>query len=239
MTLTQVEKERYNRHIITSGFGEEGQLKLKAAKVLVIGAGGLGCPVIQYMVAAGVGQIGIVDGDTVSLSNLQRQILYTEEEIGHPKAAIAAAKMNGLNALADIRVFDKFLTEEFADQLFLEYDLVVGCTDNYNSRYLIDQKSREHNIPFVHGAICEFEGQLCVFNYNGSPPYSDLFGTQPAELSKPGGVVGAIPGIIGSLMAMEVIKIITGLGKVHSNKLLLFNALGNSFSHVTVNISSL
>jgi molybdopterin/thiamine biosynthesis adenylyltransferase len=239
MTLTQVEKERYNRHIITSGFGEEGQLKLKAAKVLVIGAGGLGCPVIQYMVAAGVGQIGIVDGDTVSLSNLQRQILYTEEEIGHPKAAIAAAKMNGLNALADIRVFDKFLTEEFADQLFLEYDLVVGCTDNYNSRYLIDQKSREHNIPFVHGAICEFEGQLCVFNYNGSPSYSDLFGTQPAELSKPGGVVGAIPGIIGSLMAMEVIKIITGLGKVHSNKLLLFNALGNSFSHVTVNISSL
>ena len=129
MTLTQVEKERYNRHIITTGFGEEGQLKLKAAKVLVIGAGGLGCPVIQYLVAAGVGQIGIVDGDTVSLSNLQRQILYTEEEIGHPKAAIAAAKMNRLNTLADIRVFNTFLTEEFADQLFPEYDLVVGCTE--------------------------------------------------------------------------------------------------------------
>ncbi|HJV77183.1 MAG TPA: HesA/MoeB/ThiF family protein [Paludibacter sp.] len=232
MTLTQVEKERYNRHIITTGFGEEGQLKLKAAKVLVIGAGGLGCPVIQYLVAAGVGQIGIVDGDTVSLSNLQRQILYTEGEIGHPKAAIAAAKMNGLNALADILVFDKFLTEKFADQLFPRYDLVVGCTDNYDSRYLIDRKSREHNIPFVHGAIREFEGQLCVLNYNGSPTYSDLFGAQPAELARPGGVVGAIPGIIGSLMAMEAIKIITGLGKVHSDKLLLFNALDNSFNQL-------
>jgi molybdopterin/thiamine biosynthesis adenylyltransferase len=232
MTLTQLEKERYNRHIITTGFGEEGQLKLKAAKVLVIGAGGLGCPVIQYMVAAGVGQIGIVDGDTVSLSNLQRQILYTEGEIGHPKAAIAAAKMNGLNASVDIRVFEKFLTEEFADQLFPNYDLVVGCTDNYDSRYLIDRKSKQHNIPFVHGAIREFEGQLCVLNYNGSSSYSNLFGAQPAELSKPGGVVGAIPGIIGSLMAMEAIKIITGLGKVHSNKLLLFNALDNSFNQV-------
>jgi molybdopterin/thiamine biosynthesis adenylyltransferase len=239
MTLTQVEKERYNRHIITTGFGEEGQLKLKAAKVLVIGAGGLGCPVIQYLVAAGVGQIGIVDGDTVSLSNLQRQILYTEEEIGHPKAAIAAAKMNRLNASVNIRVLDKFLTEEFADQLFSDYDLVVGCTDNYNSRYLIDRKSKQHNIPFVHGAIREFEGQLCVFNYKGSPSYSDLFGTQPVELSKPGGVVGSNPGIIGSLMAMEVIKIITRLGKVHSNKLLLFNVLDNSFSQVTVNNSSL
>jgi len=235
MTLTQVEKERYNRHIITTGFGEEGQLKLKAAKVLVIGAGGLGCPVIQYLVAAGVGQIGIVDGDTVSLSNLQRQILYTEGEIGHPKAAIAAAKMNGLNASVDIRVFDKSLTEEFADQLFPDYDLVVGCTDNYNSRYLIDRKSKQRNIPFVHGAIREFEGQLCVLNYNGSPSYSDIFGAQPAELSKPGGVVGAIPGIIGSLMAMEAIKIITGLGKVHSNKLLLFNALDNSSNQIIIN----
>jgi|WetSurMetagenome_2_1015567.scaffolds.fasta_scaffold325681_2 molybdopterin/thiamine biosynthesis adenylyltransferase len=237
MTLTQVEKERYDRHIITSGFGEEGQLKLKAAKVLVIGAGGLGCPVIQYLVAAGVGRIGIVDGDTVSLSNLQRQILYTEEEIGHPKVAIAATKMKKLNAGVDIRDFDKFLTEELADQLFPDFDLVVGCTDHYNSRYLIDRKSREHGIPFVHGAIREFEGQLCVFNYNGSLSYFDLFGSQPIELSKPGGVVGVISGIIGSLMAMEVIKIITGLGKVHSNKLLLFNALDNSFNQVVIDRS--
>jgi molybdopterin/thiamine biosynthesis adenylyltransferase len=234
MILSEEEKERYSRHIRIENFGEKGQLNLKTGKVLVIGAGGLGCPVIQYLVAAGVGKIGIVDGDTVSLSNLQRQILYVEKEIGQSKAEIAANKMGNLNKFVEILTYNEFLTSESAYKIFPHYDLVIGCTDSYSTRYLIDKKSIEHNIPFVHGAIREFEGQLCVFNYKGSPSYSDIFGSQPEELSKPGGVVGAIPGIIGSLMAMEVIKILTGLGAVVSNRLLLYNGLKNTFTYVNI-----
>jgi len=181
-----------------------------------------------------VGAIGIVDGDVVSLSNLQRQILYTENEIGHSKAATAGAKMSDLNSYVDISVFEGFLCNELADLLFPKFDIVVGATDNYNSRYLIDKKSIEHNIPFVHGAIREFEGQLSVFNYQGGGSYSDLFGDQPSEPTSPMGVVGAIPGIIGSMMALEVIKILTGVGKVLAGKLLLYNALENSFNQIAI-----
>ena len=234
MTLSKEEKERYSRHIRIKDFGEEGQLKLKSGRVLVIGSGGLGCPVIQYLVAAGVGQVGIVDGDTVSLSNLQRQILYTENEIGQSKVEIAASKMKDMNKFVDIQAYNEFLTSESANNIFPNYDLVIGCTDSYSTRYLIDKKSIKHNIPFIHGAIFEFEGQLSVFNYKGSPSYSDIFGTQPAELSVPGGVVGAIPGIIGSLMAMEVIKILTSQGAVLSNKILLYNGLKNTFTHINI-----
>lgn len=232
--LSQTEKERYSRHLIINGFGEENQEKLKYSRVLVIGAGGLGCPVIQYLVAAGVGKIGIVDADVVSLSNLQRQILYAEDEIGQSKANIAAFKMSKLNSSVNIQVFDRFLTEELADQLFTEYDVVIGCTDNFDSRYLIDTKSKQFAIPFVHGSIHEFEGQLCVFNFRGSCSYLDLFGMQPMEPSVPIGVVGAIPGVIGSLMAMEAIKIITGTGTVNANKLLIYNALENSFNQFAI-----
>jgi len=234
MSLSTIEKERYSRHLLINGFGDEKQGKLKSSRVLVIGAGGLGCPVIQYLVAAGVGNIGIVDGDVVSLSNLQRQILYAEEEIGQPKAEIAAAKMSKLNRFVNIHIYNRYLTDDFAVQLFPEYDIVVGCTDNYNSRYIIDANSKRFNIPFVHGSIREFEGQLCVFNYKGSCSYSDLFGAQPAEPAKSIGVIGAIPGIIGSLMAMEVLKIVTGMGTVSSNRLLLYNALDNSFNQLII-----
>jgi adenylyltransferase/sulfurtransferase len=235
MTLTQIEKERYNRHIITTGFGEEGQLKLKTAKVLVIGAGGLGCPVIQYLVAAGVGKIGIVDGDTVSLSNLQRQILYATDEIGQSKVSVAGSKMTRLNPSVTLELIDEFLTEELADRLFANYDVVVGATDNYTSRYLIDAKSRQYAIPFVHGSIFECEGQLSVFNYKGGNSYADLFGEASPETAKPAGVIGAIPGIIGSLMALETIKILTGIGSVNTNKLLLYNGLDNSFRQIAMN----
>lgn len=234
MTLSTIEKDRFSRHLLINGFAEENQQKLKSARILVIGAGGLGCPVIQYLVAAGIGNIAIVDGDVVSLSNLQRQILYTEEEIGQPKAEIAATKMSKLNGSVNIHIYNRFLTDDFAAQLFSEYDVVVGCTDNYNSRYLIDMYSKKHNIPFVHGSIREFEGQLCVFNYNNGCSYSDLFGSQPAEPPTPLGVIGAIPGIIGSLMAMEVLKIVTGIGAVSSNRLLLYNALDNSFNQLMI-----
>lgn len=234
MTLSIIEKERYSRHLLINGFGEERQEKLKSARVLVIGAGGLGCPVMQYLVAAGIGNIGIVDGDVVSPSNLQRQILYTEEEIGQPKAEIAVAKMSKLNGSVNIHIYNRYLTDDFAAQLFPEYDVVVGCTDNFNSRYIIDVNSKRFNIPFVHGSIREFEGQLCVFNYKGSCSYSDLFGEQPADPTTPIGVIGAIPGIIGSLMAMEVLKIVTGMGAVSANRLLLYNALDNSFNQLAI-----
>jgi molybdopterin/thiamine biosynthesis adenylyltransferase len=234
MTLSITEKERYSRHLLVKDFGEERQEKLKSARVLIIGAGGLGCPVIQYLVAAGVGNIGIVDGDVVSLSNLQRQILYAEEEIGQSKAEIAAAKMTKLNGSVNIHIYNRYLTDDFAAQLFPEYDVVVGCTDNYNSRYIIDVNSKRFDVPFVHGSICEFEGQFCVFNYKDGCSYSDLFGTQPAEPTKSIGVIGAIPGIIGSLMAMEVLKIATGMGTVSANRLLLYNALDNSFNQLAI-----
>lgn len=230
MSLNLAEKERYNRHIIIDGFGEECQLRLKQAKVLVIGAGGLGCPAIQYLVAAGVGTIGIVDADVVSLSNLQRQILYTENEVGQSKAEISALKMSRLNSAVNIHIYNRYLTNDFSDEIFPDYDVVVGCTDNYNSRYIIDAYSKKYNVPFVHGSICEFEGQLSVFNYQHSYSYSDVFGPIPNEPTAPVGVVGAIPGIIGSMMAMEAIKIITGKGDILANRLLLYNALENSFN---------
>lgn len=234
MKLTEQEYERYNRHLVVKDFGENGQLKLKAGRVLVIGAGGLGCPVIQYLVAAGVGKIGIVDGDMVSLSNLQRQILYTEADIGLSKSCIAAANMRKLNSAIEIKEYDEYLTFDTADKLFPDYDIVVGCTDSYSSRYLIDSKCIQFRMPFVHGAIREFDGQLAVFNYQGSPSYAEIFGCKPDELYKPGGVMGATPGIVGSLITMEVIKILTGLGTVLSNRLLLYNGLENTFTHINI-----
>lgn len=234
MILSTEEKERYDRHVRIPDFGEEKQLKLKSARVLVIGAGGLGCPVIQYLVAAGIGKLTLVDGDVVSRSNLQRQILFTEAEIGQSKAEIAARKMQQLNSAANIKVYNQFLTDKLAAQLLPEHDVVVGCTDNYKSRYCIDHYSKKFNIPFVHGAIREFEGQLSVFNYKGSGSYFDLFGLQPSEPASPLGVVGAMPGVIGSLMALEVIKIVADLGSVMSNKLLLYNALMNSFCQIDI-----
>lgn len=234
MTLSTEERERYNRHLRISDFGEDKQVKLKSARVLVVGAGGLGCPVLQYLVAAGIGNLTIVDGDVVSLSNLQRQILYTETEIGQSKAEIASRKMVLLNSAANIQVYNQYLNDDLAEQLFPEHDIVVGCTDNYKSRYCIDIYSKKFNIPFVHGAIREFEGQLSVFNYNGSGSYSDLFGVEPSPPASPLGVVGAIPGIIGSLMAIEVIKIATGLGTVIAGKLLLYNALENTFNQIKI-----
>lgn len=234
MELTKSEKERYDRHLQITDFDELRQLRLRQAKVLVVGAGGLGCPVIQYLVAAGVGYMGVVDGDVVSLSNLQRQILYAEDEVGDPKADLAADKMRRLNSSVHIEVYRQLLDESLAEKIFSGYDVVLGCTDNFRSRYLIDAFSKKHSIPFVHGSIHEFEGQLCVFNFQGGASYADVFGDEPSASAKPVGVIGALPGIVGSLMAMEAIKIITGMGEVCSSKLMLFNALNNSFSHLKI-----
>lgn len=228
MSLSNNEKERYNRHLIISEIGEKGQLKLKAAKVLVIGAGGLGSPLLMYLAGGGIGHIGIVDGDEVSLSNLQRQVLYKESEVGQSKSDLAAQKLKELNSDVELVSYPYFLDEDKADALIAEYDIVVGATDNFKSRYLLDTICKKQNKPFVNGAISEFSGQVGVFNYAGAPAYSDLFPEHPEEAKMPIGVMGVLPGVIGSMMAVEVVKIVTGIGEVLSGKLLSYDALANN-----------
>ncbi|MDR3705203.1 MAG: HesA/MoeB/ThiF family protein [Paludibacteraceae bacterium] len=217
--------ERYNRQIILPKVGETGQQKLVNARVLVVGAGGLGCPVLQYLVAAGVGCIGIVDADVISISNLQRQILFRENQMGLPKAEQAKETLSALNSECRLNTYACRLTEENAESLISHYDIVVGATDNFASRLLIDKYSKQLGKPFVHGSICEFGGQVSVFNYRGSMSYTDLFPDQPEESTLPLGVIGVLPGVIGTLQAAEVIKIILGIGGVLANKLLLYDLL--------------
>ncbi|WP_282037486.1 HesA/MoeB/ThiF family protein [Saccharicrinis aurantiacus] len=225
--LTDQQKERYNRQILLPNFGEAAQEKLLKAKVLVVGAGGLGCPVLQYIVGAGIGNVGIIDADVVSLSNLQRQILYTEAEIGQYKAELAAKKMAALNSDVSFEVYTEFLSEENAKAIIAKYDMVVGATDNFKSRYLIDKYTKELGLPFVHGSIGEYEGQYTVFNYKGSMAYADLFPNSNADGGKVLGVMGALPGVIGSYMGWEVIKIASEVGEVAANKLFIYNGLNN------------
>ncbi|MTK54050.1 HesA/MoeB/ThiF family protein [Paludibacter sp.] len=227
MGLNAFEQEKYDRHLRINGFTPGMQEKLKRASVLVIGAGGLGCPVLQYLTAAGVGRIGIVEPDVVSVSNLQRQILYAPSDLGKSKALLAAERLQTMNPEVRIEVYNEWLTDESANRLFPGFDVVVGATDNFKSRFLIDCKSRKFGIPFVHGAIRELEGQLSVFNYRGSMSYKDMFGHAAAEATSPIGVMGAIPGVIGSMMALEVLKILTGLGEVMTDKLLLYDGMHN------------
>lgn len=228
--LNLEQKDRYNRHIIIKELGEAGQLKLCQAKVLVIGAGGLGAPVLQYLVAAGIGKIGIVDADVVSLSNLQRQILYKENEIGEPKAQKAKANLQQLNSEVEIKTYPFILERSNAADIIRDYDMVMGCTDNFASRVCIDKETKIQGKTFIHGSISEFEGQVSVFNFKGGPSYTDLFPDTPDETNLPKGVMGVLPGIIGSLMACETIKIITGLGEVLSGKLMVYNALDLNFN---------
>lgn len=223
--LTPKQTEKYNRHIIIPEIGEQGQEKIKNARILVIGAGGLGCPILQYLTAAGVGTIGVVDGDTVSYSNLQRQILFYEEDLDKPKAQNACDKLRRQNPEVSFKIYNAFLNEELAEQIFPDYDMVIGATDNFPSRYIIDTYTKKLGIPFIHGSILEFEGQVSVFNYKGGPSYEDIF-PDPTDVSElPLGVMGILPGIVGNIMAAEALKIVLEIGDVLSGKLLLYNML--------------
>lgn len=223
--MNNTQKERYSRHTILPEIGEGGQEKLLKTSVLVVGAGGLGAPILQYLVAAGIGTIGIVDSDVVSLSNLQRQILYRENEIGISKVEKAKETLEKLNSECTINTYPVILDESNAEEIISQYEIVVGATDNFSSRKCIDAVTKRQGKPFVHGSIQEFEGQVSVFNYKGSFSYSDLFPTTPEESALPIGVMGVLPGIIGSMQACEVIKIAVGIGEVLSGKLLVYNAL--------------
>ena len=229
--LNKKELEKYNRQLILPEVGSEGQLKIKSLKVLVVGAGGLGCPVLQYLVAAGVGKIGIADGDIINMSNLQRQVLYSEQEIGMKKASVAYDKLQRMNPDTVFEVYDVFLTRDNAGEIVKGYDVIVGATDNFESRYLIDQLSQSYNIPFVHGSVEGFQGQYTVFNYRGGVSYSDVFPEKNEEAEgEVIGVVGAMPGIIGSFMAMEVIKVACNPENVAFDGLYLYHALENKLS---------
>lgn len=226
---------RYQRQITLQGFGIEAQVKLTNAKVLVIGAGGLGCSILQYLVAAGVGHIGIVDKDQVTLSNLNRQILFGQDDVGQNKAKIAAVKLASLNDLVKIEAYQQNCDQLFAVEYFLQYDIIVDATDNFATRYLINDACVLLDKPLVFGAVSQFEGQVAVFNVlkDGlALNYRDLFPVPPKEgevLScADGGVLGVLPGIIGVMQAIEVIKIIAGIGDVLINQMFIYNALTNA-----------
>ncbi|HET8735821.1 MAG TPA: HesA/MoeB/ThiF family protein [Pricia sp.] len=228
--------ERYNRQTILTGFGEEAQKKLRRSKVLVVGAGGLGIPVLTYLNAMGVGTLGIVDDDIVSVSNLHRQVLYCEGDVGRPKVAVTLEKLKAQNSDTLLRAHNSFLSRDNALQIITGYDVVVDASDNFPARYLVNDACVILKKPFVYGALHGFEGQVSVFNYQGGPTYRCLFPTMPGPDEVPdcneNGVLGILPGIIGNFQALETVKVMTGVGEPLSGKLLLFDALSNSFQKI-------
>jgi len=240
VNLSPKEKERYGRHLILPDFGMEAQLKLKNASVLVVGAGGLGCPVLQYLAAAGVGHIGIVDFDKVEESNLQRQILYTVDDIGKSKALTAKAKLEKLNPHLKITAFETRIDKSNVLEIIENFDVIADGTDNFSTRYLVNDACVLAGKPNVFASIFRFEGQVSVFNFlkkDGmrAVNYRDLHPEPPKEGMIPncaeGGVLGVLPGIIGSMQASEVIKVLTGVGEPLIDRIFIFDAASFS-SHI-------
>lgn len=235
MPLSPEETRRYARHLVLRGVGGEGQQKLKAARVLVVGAGGLGSPVIAYLAAAGVGTLGVVDHDEVGLSNLQRQVLHRTDAVGTAKAESARAFVSGLNPHVEFAAHRARLTEENAAGLVDGYDLVVDGTDNFATRRTVAAACAAAAKPLVSGAVSMFDGQVTVF-LPGGPGFRDLYPTDPDEADLPAceivGVLGAVTGVIGTLMAMEAIKLITGLGEPLSGRLVLYDGRAARFTEL-------
>src|SRR5579863_2283556 len=233
ITLSKDEILRYSRHLIMPEVGMEGQLKLKAAKVALIGTGGLGAPLGMYLAAAGIGRIGLVDFDVVDLTNLQRQVMFGSADVGHPKTAAAQARLSNLNPDIEITTYETRLTSENALELFKDYDIVVDGTDNFPTRYLVNDACVLLGKPNVYGSIFRFEGQVTVFGMPDGPCYRCLYPEPPPPGLVPscaeGGVLGVLPGIIGSLQAMETIKLILGRGDSLEGRLVLFDALAMKF----------
>ncbi|MBS1564042.1 MAG: HesA/MoeB/ThiF family protein [Bacteroidetes bacterium] len=238
--LSQAEQLRYSRQILLPEIGIRGQEQLAAAKVLVIGAGGLGCPVLLYLAAAGVGTIGIMDGDRVEESNLQRQLLYNSSDTGRSKALAAQEKIQAANPYIKVNAHPFHASPGNILPLIAAYDLIVDGTDNFAARYLINDACVLSGKPWVFGSIFRFEGQVAVFNHNGGPSYRCIFPLPPAEDEIPAcsaiGVPATLPGIIGTLQANEVIKWITGAGNILSGRMLLMDAL--SMDMQTIHIAA-
>ena len=229
MNLLPEEIQRYRRHLSLRGFGPEAQERLKASTVLVIGAGGLGCPALLYLAAAGVGRLVLMDGDVVDVSNLQRQILYTTQDQGQPKADCAARRLLALNPLIRVEAHAERFTHANALARVADCDVVLDGTDNFPTRYLINDACVIQGKPFVYGAIHAFEGQVSVFNWKGGPTYRCLFPTPPPAAAVPNcadaGVLGVLPGLIGTTQATEAIKILCGIGTPLSGRVWIWNAL--------------
>ncbi len=230
MELNDKQYRKYSRQITLDEIGQSGQLKLMSAKVLIVGVGGLGVPALQYLAGAGVGTIGIIDGDVIDLSNLQRQVIYSELDLGKPKVEAAEAYAKSLNSEICIHSYHEHLTFEKALSIFPEYDIIIDGTDNFEARYLINDAAVNTDKPVVSGALFKYEGQLTVYHYQNGPTYRCLF---PKEDSlgfgcNETGILGPMAGLIGSLMAMEVLKVLLSIGDVLSGKIQVFKGLTNS-----------
>jgi len=223
-------RERAARHIALREIGGMGQKRIEEARVLVIGAGGLGAPALQYLAAAGVGTLGVIDDDVVELSNLQRQIIHTDARIGMPKVFSAEAAINAQNPFVAVRPYNRRLTDEIAPDLFADYDLVLDGTDDTGTRYIANRAAVARGIPLVSGAISQWEGQVSVFDpANGAPCYACVFPVPAAPgvslTCAEAGVAGPLPGVIGSLMALEALKIITDAGETLRGRMLIYDGL--------------
>jgi molybdopterin/thiamine biosynthesis adenylyltransferase/rhodanese-related sulfurtransferase len=232
------ERMRYRRHISIPEVGEEGQLALKNSRVLLVGAGGLGCPAALYLAAAGVGQLGIVDFDVVDESNLQRQILHTVARVGHPKTASAVAALNALNPATNVVPIETRLTRDNIEEIFEPYQIVVDGTDNFPTRYLINDACSKLRIPNVHGSVFRFEGQVTVFKNPDGPCYRCLYPEPPPPEHAPScaeaGVLGVLPGVVGLLQAVETIKLLLNIGEPLIGQLLHYDALEGEFRKLKI-----
>ena len=235
-----MKSKRYLRQMLLKEFGMEAQRKLSEARVLVVGAGGLGLPVLQYLNAMGVGSIGIVEQDLIEITNLQRQVLYDEKDVGRSKLTVCLEKLAKQNSDTKLIGHDTFLVKDNALKIIADYDLVIDATDNFPTRYLINDACVILKKPFVYGALHGFEGQISVFNYQGGPTYRCLFPVMPSEEEIPNcnehGVLGVVPGIVGNLQALEAVKIICGIGEVLSGMLLIYNGLNNAIARVNFSL---
>lgn len=235
--LTEEQAVRYQRNVLLEGVGREGQEKLLRAGVLLVGAGGLGSPAAFYLAAAGVGRIGLVDNDTVSLSNLQRQILHATSDLDRFKVVSAAEKLNALNPEIMIETYQERFTEAVAEEIIKKYDFVIDCTDNFSSRYIINENSVKLKIPFVYGGVLAWSGQAFTVVPGRGPCFNCIFPAPPA----PGypttaelGVLGTVPGVIGTIQAAEAVRYILGVGDLLVGRMLVYNALHAKFYEVPV-----
>lgn len=237
--LDSSEIERYARHIILPEIGGNGQQKLKAAKVVILGAGGLGSPVAAYLSAAGVGQIGIIDDDIVSLSNLQRQIIHDTDKVGEPKTQSAKTSLARINPEINVTSHNLRLSEENAHDLLSVYDIIVDGSDSFKTRYILADNAEQLEVPMVMAAVGRFDGSITVFKpyVDNNPRIRDLYPEAPPDGLLPScaeaGIVGALTGVIGTLQAMEVIKLITGIGEPLVGRLLLYDGLRARFDEIT------
>lgn len=237
--FSETELNRYARHIILRELGGPGQKRLKDARVLVIGAGGLGAPALQYLAAAGVGTIGVVDDDVVDNSNLQRQVIHRDQSIGMPKVFSAEQEMKAQNPFVVVRPYHRRMAEDIALDLFRDYDLVLDGTDNFDTRYLVNRTAVAAGLPLVSGALSQWEGQLSVFDpSHGAPCYQCVFAEAPAAELAPScaeaGVIGPLPGVIGSMMAVEAIKLLTGAGTPLRGQMFIYDALYGESRQISV-----